>query len=195
MAQVRTNLVPQAAPPPSEITMQTGMKLALEKNEPIQKGVPFRIQILLRSEIDSIRLVSSQIKYDPRVLEILKIETPKTATPSAAFYATASAEPKIIQITHWLETLFDNKDGKASLTGLFDQADFKTAAKDPKPFLYATVIFKPKQTGETEIKLDNTSVMLRSADNTNILVKAENLKLAVTEATPGAQLNNKKETN
>lgn len=183
VAQIRTNLTPQAAPQ-QESHAQTSMELKLI-DPLISTSTPFRIQILLHSEIDSVRLVSSQLKYNPQNLDLIKIETPQSST-SATTDATTSSTPVLPKASHWLETLFDNKEGKASLTAQFEQSGLITSQKDTSPFLFATVVFKPKTVGETEVSIDNSSVMLRSADNVNILTKKQGIKLSVTEASASA---------
>jgi hypothetical protein len=186
VAQIRTNLVPQAAPGQETSAQLTSMSLKLEKDSPPIKGEPFLIQIILRSEIDSVRLVSSQIKYDPNYLELIKIETPPTASVAADLIATDPARPRKPQVSHWLETLFNNQEGKASLTGLFNLADLKTNQQENMPFLYTSLLLRAKVSGETEISFDDTSLMLRAADNTNILTKKDNLKLIIVEASASA---------
>ena len=190
VAQVRTNLVPQAAPGQEESSQLTSMSLKLEKGAPPVKGEPFLIKIILRSEIDSVRLVSAQLKYDPQYLELIKVENPPTASAAAKLIATDPAQPKKPQVSHWLETLFNNQEGKASLTGLFDLADLKTNPKENMPFLYTSLLMRAKGTGETEISFEDTSLMLRAADNTNILTKKDNLKLIIVESSGSAMTAN-----
>ncbi len=182
VAQVRTNLVPQAATPAPEIRQQAVMSLKLEEGEVLQQNKPFKLGVYLRSDLDAVRLISSQLKYDATMLELMKIETPAVASTSAAFYASEPAQLKKMEVSQWLETLFDNKEGKASITGLFAKGDFKTKLEEKLPFNYVKLLFKPLKSGITELKIDDSSVMLRSADNQDILVKKDNLKLEVMPA-------------
>jgi hypothetical protein len=162
------------------------MRLSLGENAQEQQqpqnifvNHPLNVLISIRSDLDPIRLVSSQIKYDPQMLELIKIEISNTPS-SSAFNATSEAESNKNPRLQSLENLFDNKEGKASITGLFDKGDFLTNIKDKNPFRYAKLIFKPKQSGSTELILEDTSVMLRTRDNANVLTKKENLKIDIS---------------
>src|SRR6266498_5890697 len=113
VAQIRTNLVPQASTPAPEVRQQASMSLKLVEGNGatanVQLNKPFKVGVYLRSDLDTIRLISSQIRFDPAILEILKVEMPAVASTSGAFYATDSSQPKKPAVSQWLETLFENK--------------------------------------------------------------------------------------
>lgn len=182
VAQVRTNLVPQANQLPEPI-QSTAMSVKILDNVEINK--PFTVAILVRSDVDPVRLVTAHLSFDPQVLEIIKINA-HAATGSGVIYATASAEPQNHpQVSEWLEALFDNKTGKVTVTGLFGAGDLKTeTTKDPITFVTLTAKAKSLPTNLT---IENTSLLLRSIDNANILTKIENSTIDKIIATPSAE--------
>ena len=184
VAQVRTNLVPQAHQIPEPV-QSTIMNLKVVDEVMVNK--PITLAVLVRSDIDPVRLVTAHLSYNPQTVEIIKINAP-SATNSAVIYATASAHPQNLpQVSQWLETLFDNKTGKATITGLFGAGDLKTDS-NKEPITFVTLTIKAKSLPAT-LNIDNTSLLLRAIDNANILTKTENLIFDKQIATPSAKLN------
>lgn len=184
VAQVRTNLVPQAKQIPEAI-QSTVMNLKVTDEVEVNK--PMTIAVLVRSDIDPVRLVTAHLSYDPQIVEIIKINAP-SATSSAVIYATASAQPQNHpQVSQWLETLFDNKTGKATITGLFGAGDLKTE-NSKESITFVTLTIKAKLLPAT-LNIDNTSLLLRAIDNANILTKTENIIIDKQLATPSAEPN------
>lgn len=182
VAQVRTNLVPQAA---VQTPVQTN-SITLKLNEVVEINKPFNLEVEVRSDSDPVRLVTAHLKYDPNVIELIKVNIPRPATESGVIYATASAQPiKEPIISQWLETLFDNKSGSAAITGLLDNGDLKTE-QNKDPFSFVTITLKAKKLTPTEITIEESSLLLRAADNANILTKTENIKIEPRQATPSA---------
>jgi len=182
VAQVRTNLVPQAA---VETSVQTNA-ITLKLKEVVEINKPFNLEVTVRSDSDPVRLVTAHLKYDPNVIELIKVNIPRPATQSGVIYATASAQPiKEPVISQWLETLFDNKSGSAAITGLLDNGDLKTE-QNKDPFSFITITFKAKKLTPTEISVESSSLLLRAADNANILTRTENIKIEPREATQSA---------
>lgn len=179
VAQIRTNYFPQASAPKEYDSVTPALlKLTRADEKAIEQGSTFLVDIRVKNDLDSTRLISARLNFNPEDLEVERIIATKEAE---LVTATSSATPSA-KIAQWVETLFDNKTGSIAITGLAENEGFKTKPEDP-PALFAQVLFKVKSAKETSIALEDSSLMLRTQDNANLLVKKENLTIMPSEAT------------
>jgi hypothetical protein len=188
VAQIRTNYFPQAKVKEENQILQTAvMSLSLAEYKPVIAGSQFLVNVSVRSDVDPIRLISSHLKFNPQDLEVVEVIATSEATRSAVIHATESAEQKTSKITQWVETLFDNKTGNITVSGLNEQGNLKTESSNP-PFIFTQILFKAKTTNESTIAIEDSSLIIRAEDNMNVLSLKETITLKPIEATKSGKV-------
>lgn len=167
----RTQVKSQAATEEKVQTPQTSISL-LSKSSPISDG-SISVDVIIKSDLDALNLVSSKIKFDPTALKLEKI-----ATSSAE-----SASTNLFFVTKWLETSYDNQKGTISLVGGIPSPGVKTNLDSSLSL--ATLIFTPLKTGSTSLSLEDNSSIFRNSDNIDILKTKNSLELNI-DALPGS---------
>jgi hypothetical protein len=163
------------------------MSLSLAEYKPVIVGSEFLVNVSVRSDVDPIRLISSHLKFNPQDLEVVEVIATSEATRSAVVYSTDSAELKTSKISQWVETLFDNKTGNITISGLIEQGNLKTESSDP-PFIFTQILFKAKTTNELTIAIMDSSLIIRAEDNMNVLSQKEAITLKPIEATKSGKV-------
>jgi hypothetical protein len=116
------------------------------------------VAILMRSDTHKANLVAAKINFDASKLEVVRIETTGTF------------------VTQWVDRLFNNTTGKVSVVGAVPKPGFSTSGSDA---LVATVIFRTKLGGLTNVSFEPTSAIYRNSDNVNFLTTTNNLNLTI----------------
>lgn len=186
VAQIRTNYFPQAKTPDQKPLVQPAViSLSLAEDKPVVIGDEFLVNIKVKSDFEPVRLIATHLKFNPQDLEVLEVVATPEATRSAAVNATSSAEPRLVRISQWVETLFDNKTGDIAITGLNEQGDIKTEKNNP-PFLFTQIRFKKKTNNESTIMVEDTSQIIRAQDGINLHLVKGDLTIKPVEATGSA---------
>lgn len=127
------------------------------------------VSVIAKSETEAANLFSAQLLFDPKVLEVVKI-------------ASSSGTPNSIEgdyfVKKWVEANFDNSTGLVSIVGGVSSPGLKTAP-DSKSIL-ATVTFRAKQTGETNLNFSDLSAIFRNSDNLSLFSTKQGLPLVIS---------------
>lgn len=141
-------------------------------------GDQFGVAVKVRSDVDSINLITAKIKYDPNILELSSYQTADTNDTNIA-----SANTKILVINNWVEQFVDNKAGEASFVGGVPSPGIKTTVGSLAPDRLVNLIFRAKTPGKTTISIQPDSALFRDFDNQNILNTTRDLKLIISSST------------
>lgn len=172
----RTQLEPKAAVVEPVKEIASGIFMESKLNLAGESLIP--VDIFLKSPVDDVNLVSAQIQFDPKMVELDKIAT------SSANLNQASPFNK------WLEVTFDNTKGRVSIIAGVPNPGIKTGnERDSKAYM-GTLYLKPKQAGTAVLQISPESQILRNFDNLNIYKTGNDLVLNLTrglvEATASA---------
>ena len=171
----RTQLSPQAAVIPVVSEAVSGIFMEAKFTTGSDQAIP--VDVYVKSPLDNINLVNSQIKFDPALVNIEKI-------------ATNSAElNQVGAFNKWVEVNFDNEKGSAVIIAGTPNPGVKTSG-DEKLYL-ATMYVKPKKDGAAILQVGAGSEILRNSDSINIFKTGNDLALNFTrvnilESTPSA---------
>lgn len=165
-----TNITPQAAIPqtsPGEVLMF----LDTPKVN-VSDGEEFQVNIKVKSDLDPSNLFVSELKFNPKNFEVLRIATDSASVPqrNGTYFATS-----------WLDLDFDNTNGTVSVAGGVPNPGLKTEIKSPpQDYILATVFFRSINSTQDTISLDQKSAIYRNSDNQNVLQTTKDLKINVT---------------
>ena len=171
----RTQLSPQAAVIPVAPEVVSGIFMESKLTSGADQAIP--VDLYVKSPLDDINLVNSQIKFDPNLVSIERI-------------ATNSAElNQVGAFNKWVEVNFDNEKGAAVIIAGTPNPGVKTAGEE-KLYL-ATMYIKPKKDGAAILQVGAGSEILRNSDSINIFKTGNDLALNLTrvsnvESTPSA---------
>lgn len=129
----------------------------------VVEGDQVPVTVLMRSDTHKANLFSAKINYDKDKLETISIDTTGTF------------------ITLWVERVFDNILGRASVVGGVPRPGFSTSGTDAT---MATLVFKAKSSGMALISYDISSAIYRNNDNVNILTATSGLTLNIQPVSP-----------
>jgi hypothetical protein len=144
------------------------------------------VQLQLSSDIDFANVFNAQIKFNQELLEVtsLKLKGFKDENigtnilnGNEATSSGSNSEDYLVKV--WLEKTFDNSMGMISLVGGVSNPGIKTSPGQ-RPIL-ATIVFRARKEGLAEVSFAEGSSILRSSDNSNILILKEALNLEVRE--------------
>lgn len=171
----RTQLSPQAAVIPVAPEVISGIFMESKLTSGAGEAIP--VDLYVKSPVDNINLVSSQIKFDPLLVSIERI-------------ATNSAElNQVGAFNKWVEVNFDNDKGAAVVIAGTPTPGVKTSGEE-KLYL-ATMYVKPKKDGAAILQVAPNSEIFRNSDSMNIFKTGNDLALNLTrvsavESTPSA---------
>ncbi|OGE16191.1 hypothetical protein A3F00_03295 [Candidatus Daviesbacteria bacterium RIFCSPHIGHO2_12_FULL_37_11] len=129
----------------------------------VVEGQQIPVDILVRTDTHKANLFSVKLNYDKDKLEVLSIDT------TGSF------------ITTWVERVFDNTLGKASIIGGVPKPGFSTTGTDAA---MARLIFRAKVPGSAQISYDINSAIYRNTDNVNFLTSTTGLTLNIQTTVP-----------
>lgn len=124
----------------------------------------FAIQIRANSSTDAANLFNANLSFNPALLEVSRIDT------NGSF------------VSQWYNDVapYDNGTGRVSLAGGVPNPGYKSPAGGAT---MATVYFKAKASGNSEIRVDGSSAIYRNSDNVNILASSTNSTISASLGT------------
>lgn len=122
----------------------------------VEVGSWTRVIVFVRSDIDAANLFAAKLKFSPDLLAVKSINTESTSTNLTHF------------VTNWVENVFDNITGTASIVGGVTAPGYQTAVGQ-FPGEMAEVDFLAKKVGSAVISFDAGSAIYRNSDNADIL--------------------------
>ena len=168
----RTQLAPQAAV--IEQVPEAVSGIFLESKLSSGRGeIP--VDIYVKSPVDQINLVNTQIKFDPDLVSVDKIATNAAELNQPALFSK------------WIEVSFDNNVGVAAVIAGLPTPGLKTGSPNDEKVYLATLYLKPKTAGATTLQVMSDSQILRNQDSANIFKTGNDLVLnlsAGVEASP-----------
>lgn len=169
LIQNRTNFLPRADI--NQIEPQVSYSLKNTATSDIQTGTSFRVNILINSDFDQANLFIAKLKFNPQFLEVVEISN---SFPESKIQTLDS------YLKNWIEKKYDNSNGMISLIAGVPAPGLKTAPE--KRAILATVTFRAKMAGSTDITFEDTSRIYRNTDNVNILNSKQDLLLVIKKS-------------
>lgn len=126
-------------------------------------GRELAIQVRAQSDQEWANVFTAKLNFDPRLIEVTRIDTDQTF------------------IQNWADRAFDNSSGKISLVGAVPTPGYKTNGTSS---LMATVYVKGLATHAIgNVTFDGASAIFSNADNTNILLETSGSAITMFTST------------
>lgn len=158
----RTQLAPQAAVTEKVPEVVSGIFLESKLSS---GGGEIPVDVYVKSPLDTINLVSTQIKFEPSLISIDKIATDAASLNHQAIF------------NKWFEVSFDNDKGQASIISGLPSPGLKTGSPNDEKVYLATVYVKSKKPGPAILQITPDSQILRNSDSINIFKTGNDLAL------------------
>lgn len=130
----------------------------------------FPVDVVIQSDIDSANLFATRLSFEEDSLEVVAI---------ASSSADLTDETRIYPATEWIDASYNNTDGLINLVAGIPQQGLKTNPQDQTQQILATIYFKAKKSGETDLLFQEGSMMLNAQTSQNILSNAQSVTLQI----------------